>query len=108
MFLRRLSFLVVLAYLSCSAACLPTVDVQVDWTEPDMRENGTQLFIWEIDHYDVCSEGEQGETCYEALGEDTSFVYAESYGEHKIKMRTVDIAGLTSEWTEPVDILVSE
>lgn len=95
--------LAVVFLASCTYAQAETT---LQWDRPVERENGEQLFIYEIDHFELSTACDDGaEQLIEIVG-DVEEITVNYIGECVFKILAVDTNGLYSVWSESVTITI--
>ena len=81
-------------------------ETEISWDRPVERENGEQLFIYEIDHFElsaVCDS--KPEELFLVIGEAETMT-VDSVGSCKFKILAVDTNGLSSVYSDEITIII--
>jgi hypothetical protein len=95
--------LIVLLLTSCTYTAAST---EIQWDRPVERENGEQLFIYEIDHFELSAVCDGNtEQLFLVIGE-AETITDDSVGNCKFKILAVDTNGLYSVYSEEMTITI--
>lgn len=102
--MKNIIYLLAVVFLaSCTYAQAETV---IQWDRPVERENGEQLFIYEIDHFELATVCDGGvEQLIEIIG-DVEEITVNYLGECVFRILAVDTNGLRSVWSDSVTITI--
>ena len=84
-----------------------TVSVQVSWSAPEFREDGTKLESWEIGYYELHITDEDGNAAIHTA-EHSPWRGDLGHGGYTVSMLVVDSGSLKSDMTDPIEFLVSD
>ena len=95
--------LILILLTSCTSA---KAETQLNWDRPVERENGEQLFMYEIDHFELSAVCDgKPEQLFLIIGE-LETITVDSVGTCIFKILAVDTGGLYSVYSDEVTITI--
>lgn len=99
--------LCLLVILSVFALSANAADVEISWDAPTERVDGSPLSVEEIRQFNIYYLSNGVEQVQSAQGDESTATITSLFGLYAFSMTTVDINGLESERSDPLELLIT-